>query len=125
MAKGQLSQRRSRIPSRPDISSRDALETVGSGDQYLLYAAKSGGLTAGTAYSVSKSAMTGLTFSIARETAGQGVTSNAIAPACVMSPMVSEQLNDEQRAAQLAQSRSGDFANLKESPTPFHSSRHL
>lgn len=69
--------------------------------------------------------MTGLTFSIARETAGQGVTSNAIAPACVMSPMVSEQLNDEQRAAQLAQSRSGDFANLKESPTPFHSSRHL
>nr|MCE2739789.1 SDR family NAD(P)-dependent oxidoreductase [Rhodobacter sp.] len=47
------------------------------------YAAKSGGLTAGTAYSVSKAAMIGLTFSIAREVAGEGVTANAIAPAYV------------------------------------------
>ena len=78
------------------------------------YAAKSGGLTAGTAYSVSKSAMIGLTFSIARETAGQGVTSNAIAPAYVMSPMVSEQLNDEQRAAQLAQIPVGRFCEPEE-----------
>ncbi|WP_348633215.1 SDR family oxidoreductase [Mesorhizobium sp. LSHC420B00] len=78
------------------------------------YAAKSGGLTAGTAYSVSKSAMIGLTFSIARETAGQGVTSNAIAPAYVMSPMVSEQLNDEQRAAQLAQIPVGRFCEPQE-----------
>lgn len=78
------------------------------------YAAKSGGLTAGTAYSVSKSAMIGLTFSIARETAGQGVTSNAIAPAYVMSPMVSEQLNDQQRAAQLAQIPVGRFCEPQE-----------
>lgn len=78
------------------------------------YAAKSGGLTAGTAYSVSKSAMIGLTFSIARETAGQGVTSNAIAPAYVMSPMVSEQLDDEQRAAQLAQIPVGRFCQPEE-----------
>ncbi|MER8949885.1 SDR family oxidoreductase [Mesorhizobium sp. M0185] len=78
------------------------------------YAAKSGGLTAGTAYSVSKSAMIGLTFSIARETADQGVTSNAIAPAYVMSPMVSEQLNDEQRVAQLAQIPVGRFCEPQE-----------
>ncbi len=67
------------------------------------YAAKCGGLTAGTAYSVSKSAMVGLTFSIARETAHQGITVNAIAPAYVMSPMVSAQLSAGQRAEQLAQ----------------------
>ncbi|AML51843.1 SDR family NAD(P)-dependent oxidoreductase [Falsihalocynthiibacter arcticus] len=62
------------------------------------YAAKCGGLTAGTAYTTSKAALTGLTFSIAREFAGKGITANAIAPAYVMSPMVSEQLTDEQRA---------------------------
>lgn len=62
------------------------------------YAAKCGGLTAGTAYTTSKAALTGLTFSVAREFANQGVTANAIAPAYVMSPMVSEQLSEEQRA---------------------------
>lgn len=65
------------------------------------YAAKCGGLTAGTAYTTSKAALTGLTFSVAREFASQGITANAIAPAYVMSPMVSEQLTDEQRANQL------------------------
>ncbi len=78
------------------------------------YAAKSGGLTAGTAYSVSKSALIGLTFSIARETARQGITANAIAPAYVMSPMVSEQLNEAQRAAQLAQIPVGRFCEPEE-----------
>ena len=37
-------------------------------------AAKTGGLTAGTAYSVSKGAMSALTFSLARELASFGVT---------------------------------------------------
>jgi 3-oxoacyl-[acyl-carrier protein] reductase len=78
------------------------------------YAAKSGGLTAGTAYSVSKSAMIGLTFSIARETAGEGITSNAIAPAYVMSPMISEQLNEEQRRHQLSQIPVGRFCQPDE-----------
>jgi 3-oxoacyl-[acyl-carrier protein] reductase len=45
-------------------------------------AAKTGGLTAGTAYSVSKGAMSSLTFSLARELAPFGVTANAVAPAC-------------------------------------------
>jgi len=78
------------------------------------YAAKSGGLTAGTAYSVSKAAMIGLTFSIAREVAGEGVTANAIAPAYVMSPMVSEQLTDAQRQTQLAAIPVGRFCEPEE-----------
>jgi 3-oxoacyl-[acyl-carrier protein] reductase len=78
------------------------------------YAAKSGGLTAGTAYSVSKTAMLGLTFAIAREVAGDGVTVNAIAPAYVMSPMVSDQLTEDQRQAQLAAIPVGRFCQPEE-----------
>jgi 3-oxoacyl-[acyl-carrier protein] reductase len=78
------------------------------------YAAKSGGLTAGTAYSVSKSALIGLTFATARETAGDGITANAIAPAYVMSPMVSEQLTEAQRLHQLAQIPVGRFCKPEE-----------
>jgi len=78
------------------------------------YAAKSGGLTAGTAYSVSKTAMLGLTFAIAREVAGEGVTVNAIAPAYVMLPMVSEQLTKAQRAAQVAAIPVGRFCEPEE-----------
>jgi 3-oxoacyl-[acyl-carrier protein] reductase len=78
------------------------------------YAAKCGGLTAGTAYSVSKSAMVGLTFSVARESAAQGITANAIAPAYVMSPMVSEQLTEEQRQRQVAQIPVGRFCEPDE-----------
>ncbi len=78
------------------------------------YAAKSGGLTAGTAYSVSKTAMIGLTFSIAREVAGEGVTANAIAPAYVMTPMVSKQLSADQQAAQLSSIPVGRFCQPEE-----------
>jgi len=67
------------------------------------YAAKCGGLTAGTSYTASKCAMVGLTFSVAREFAGQGVTANAIAPAYVMSPMILEQLTEGQREELLEQ----------------------
>lgn len=75
------------------------------------YAAKCGGLTAGTAYTVSKSALIGLTFATARETTSEGITANAIAPAYVMSPMVTEQLTDEQRGHQLAQIPVGRFCD--------------
>jgi 3-oxoacyl-[acyl-carrier protein] reductase len=66
------------------------------------YAWKSGGLTAGTAYAVSKAALVGLTYSTARELAPVGVTANAIAPAYVVSPMIMEQLSEEDRNRQLA-----------------------
>ena len=62
------------------------------------WAWKSGGLTAGTAYSVSKGAMTALTFSVARQYADQGITCNGIAPCYVFSPMIMEQLSAEKRA---------------------------
>ncbi len=65
------------------------------------WAWKAGGLTAGTAYTTSKGGMVSLTFSIAREFAGDGITVNGIAPCYVMTPMVSEQLSDEQRASLL------------------------
>jgi 3-oxoacyl-[acyl-carrier protein] reductase len=77
-------------------------------------AAKTGGLTAGTAYSTSKGAMVALTFSLARESAGNGVTVNAIAPAYVKTPMITEQLNEAQRRQLLAQIPVGRFCEPEE-----------
>ncbi|HEU4646349.1 MAG TPA: SDR family NAD(P)-dependent oxidoreductase [Burkholderiales bacterium] len=77
-------------------------------------AAKTGGLTAGTAYSTSKGALTSLTFSLARELAGFGVTVNGISPAYVNTPMVTEQLSAAQRKAVLAQIPVGRFCEPEE-----------
>lgn len=77
-------------------------------------AAKTGGLTAGTAYSVSKGALTSLTFSLARELAPFGVTVNGISPAYVNTPMVTEQLTEAQRQALLAQIPVGRFCEPEE-----------
>jgi 3-oxoacyl-[acyl-carrier protein] reductase len=78
------------------------------------FAAKSGGITAGTSYSVSKAAMIGLTFSLAAETAASGITVNGIAPAYVKTPMVSEQLSAEQRRAVVAKIPVGRFCEPEE-----------
>lgn len=77
-------------------------------------ASKTGGLTAGTAYSVSKGALGALTFSLARELASHGVTANAIAPAYVRTPMVTEQLSESQRQALLQQIPVGRFCEPEE-----------
>ena len=77
-------------------------------------ASKTGGLTAGTAYAASKGALASLTFSLARETAAHGVTVNAIAPAYVKTPMIMEQLNEQQRRQLLAQIPVGRFCEPEE-----------
>jgi 3-oxoacyl-[acyl-carrier protein] reductase len=77
-------------------------------------AAKTGGLTAGTAYSVSKGAMSALTFSLARELAPFGVTANGIAPAYVKTPMITEQLTEAQRQELLKQIPVGRFCEPEE-----------
>jgi 3-oxoacyl-[acyl-carrier protein] reductase len=77
-------------------------------------AAKTGGLTAGTAYATSKGALTSLTFSLARESAAHGVTVNGIAPAYVKTPMITEGLNEDQRRALLAQIPVGRFCEPEE-----------
>ena len=65
-------------------------------------AQKTGGLTAGTAYTTSKGGMAALTLSLAREAAGDGVTANGISPAYIKTPMVTEQLSEAQRKQLLA-----------------------
>jgi 3-oxoacyl-[acyl-carrier protein] reductase len=77
-------------------------------------AMKTGGLTAGTAYTSSKGALASLTFSLAREAASYGVTVNGIAPAYIKTPMVTEQLTEEQRRALLDQIPVGRFCEAKE-----------
>ena len=77
-------------------------------------ASKSGGLTAGTAYTVSKGALVALTFSLARELAGFGVTVNGIAPAYVRTPMVTDQLTAEQRRELIEQIPVGRFCEPAE-----------
>ena len=77
-------------------------------------ASKTGGITDGTAYATSKGALASLTFSLARETAAHGVTVNAIAPAYVKTPMVTEQLNEQQRRQLLAQIPVGRFCEPEE-----------
>jgi 3-oxoacyl-[acyl-carrier protein] reductase len=77
-------------------------------------AAKTGGLTAGTAYATSKGALTSLTFSLARESAPHGVTVNGIAPAYVKTPMITEALDEDQRQQLLAQIPVGRFCEPEE-----------
>jgi 3-oxoacyl-[acyl-carrier protein] reductase len=77
-------------------------------------AMKTGGLTAGTAYSVSKGALGTLTLSLARETAGSGVTVNGVAPAYVRSPMVTDLLTDAQRQQLVREIPVGRFCEPEE-----------
>ncbi len=59
------------------------------------------GLTASpykSAYVASKHAIVGLTKTVALETAGQGITANAICPGYVLTPLVEAQIPDQMKA---------------------------
>lgn len=77
-------------------------------------AAQTGGITAGTAYSTSKGGVISLTRSLAAETAGSGITANAIAPAYVKTPMITEQLTEGQRRRILEKIPVGRFCEAEE-----------
>jgi 3-oxoacyl-[acyl-carrier protein] reductase len=77
-------------------------------------AMKTGGITAGTAYTTSKGGMGALTFSLARECAADGITVNGIAPAYIRTPMVTEQLSEDQRQKLLAEIPVGRFCEAEE-----------
>ena len=77
-------------------------------------AMKTGGLTAGTAYTTSKGGMGALTFSLARECAAEGITVNGIAPAYIKTPMVTEQLSEAQRQQLLRDIPVGRFCEGEE-----------
>ena len=77
-------------------------------------AAQTGGLTAGTAYAASKGGVISLTRSLAAETAAFGITANAIAPAYVKTPMITEQLTEEQRQGILKLIPVGRFCEPEE-----------
>jgi 3-oxoacyl-[acyl-carrier protein] reductase len=75
---------------------------------------KTGGLTAGTAYTASKGALAAFTFSLAREFAPHGVTANGISPAYVRSRMIDVQLTEEQRQKTLLGIPVGRFCEPEE-----------
>ncbi len=77
-------------------------------------AMKTGGLTAGTAYTSSKGALASLTFSLARECAPFGITVNGISPAYIKTPMVTEFLSAEQQQQLLSQIPLGRFCEAEE-----------
>ena len=58
--------------------------------------------------------MTSLTFSLARELASFGVTANGISPAYVKTPMITEQLSEEQRQKLLKDIPVGRFCEPEE-----------
>ena len=67
----------------------------------------------GAAFAASKGALDALTFALARECAGQGITVNAVAPAFVKTTAVVE-MNDAQRRHLLAQIPAGRFCEPEE-----------
>jgi len=77
-------------------------------------AMKTGGITAGTAYTTSKGGLAALTFSLAREFASFGVTVNGISPAYIKTPMVTEFLSKEQQSGLLEQIPVGRFCEPAE-----------
>jgi 3-oxoacyl-[acyl-carrier protein] reductase len=78
------------------------------------YSARSGGVSSGISYTVSKGGMVALTRAVAIDTLKDGITCNAIAPAWVKTPMVTVQLTPEQQKEVLAKIPVGRFCEPEE-----------
>lgn len=78
------------------------------------YSARSGGVSSGISYTVSKGGMVALTRAVAIDTVKDGITCNAIAPAWVKTPMVTVQLTPEQQAEVLKKIPVGRFCEPEE-----------
>jgi len=74
----------------------------------------SGSPAAGIAYATSRGALQALTAALAGEVAASGITVNAVAPACVKTPELSEELNEAQRRQLLARIPLGRFCEPEE-----------
>jgi 3-oxoacyl-[acyl-carrier protein] reductase len=77
-------------------------------------AMKTGGLSAGTAYTASKGGLGALTLALARETAGTGVTVNGIAPAHVRTRMITDLLDRPEQERLLRAIPMGRFCEPEE-----------
>lgn len=78
------------------------------------YSARSGGVSSGISYTVSKGGMVAFTRAVAIDTLKDGITCNAIAPAWVKTPMVTVQLTPEQQAEVLKKIPIGRFCEPEE-----------
>ena len=78
------------------------------------YSARSGGVSSGIAYTVSKGGIVALTRAVAIDTVRDGITCNAIAPAWVKTPMVTEQLTPEEQQGVLNKIPMGRFCEPEE-----------
>jgi 3-oxoacyl-[acyl-carrier protein] reductase len=74
----------------------------------------SGNPAAGVAYATARGALEALTTTLAGEVAANGITVNAVAPACVKTPELSEELNEAQRRQLLARIPLGRFCEPEE-----------
>ncbi len=70
-----------------------------------------------SAYVAAKHGLVGLTKSVALETAGKGITCNAICPGYVLTPMVEKQIEDQSRTRNISREEAIDQVILERQPS--------
>ena len=70
-----------------------------------------------SAYVAAKHGLVGLTKTVALETAGKGVTCNAICPGFVLTPLVEKQIEDESNARDISREEAISKVILERQPS--------